>query len=113
VIAYRIGADDLALEQALALMREAFAYMDGIIDPPSSVHGLMLAALQATETEVWAIGRPVEACVVLRPKAPALHVGKLAVAALARRRRLGTILINSAEERAHALASLIWNSRHG
>jgi len=103
VIAYRIAADDLALEQALALIREAFAYMDGIIDPPSSVHRLTLAALQAPETEIWAVGRPVEACVVLRSKAPALCVGKLAVAALARRRRLGTILIHTAEERAREL----------
>lgn len=101
--AHRIGVHDLALVQALGLIREAFAYMDGIIDPPSSVHRLTLAALQAPGTEVWAIGRPIDACMVLTPKPTVLYVGKLAVAEQARRRRLGTILLNAAEERAREL----------
>jgi ribosomal protein S18 acetylase RimI-like enzyme len=103
MITSRLLPDDPALPLVLALIRTAFAYMDGLIDPPSSVHALTLSDLQNPMDEVLVIGDPPEACVILTPKPPVLYIGKLAVAADARRRRLGTILINTAANRARRL----------
>jgi predicted N-acetyltransferase YhbS len=73
----------------LALIRDAFAYMDGVIDPPSSAHRLdaaMLADMARRGIALGAIaqGRPV-GCAFLDPRPyaapPCLYLGKLAVAA--------------------------------
>jgi ribosomal protein S18 acetylase RimI-like enzyme len=88
----------------LALLHEAFAYMEGRIDPPSSLRDLTPEPLtrQAEVGEIWIIGAPV-ACVFLTPKAGALYVGKLAVAASYRGRGLARQLLEQAEARARAL----------
>lgn len=95
--------DDMA--PVLALIRAAFAYMDGRIDPPSSMHRLTEADLstQAGAGEVWVIGTPPLACMVLTPKADALYVGKLATAEPERGRGLARRLMVRAEARARAL----------
>ena len=87
----------------LALIRAAFADMEGRIDPPSSMLALREADVmrQAMEGEVWLIGA--EACVFLTPKPGALYIGKLATAAAARRRGHARTLIALAEARARAL----------
>ena len=89
----------------LGLIRTAFAYMDGRIDPPSSM--LLLSpesiATQARTHEVWAIGTPPVACVFLTPKPGALYIGKLAVAVEHRGHGLARALIDLAETRARAL----------
>lgn len=89
----------------LALIRESFAYMDGRVDPPSSVHLLSEAELarQAEAGEVWLIGAPVLGCLVLTVRPGALYIGKLVVSAAARRIGLARRLIDLAEERARAL----------
>ena len=89
----------------LALIQRAFAYMDGVIDPPSSLHRLTpeSVAEQARTGEVWVIGHPALACVFLTPKADALYVGKLAVDPPAQGKGLGRALIDLAESRAQAL----------
>ncbi|WP_233557069.1 GNAT family N-acetyltransferase [Gemmobacter lutimaris] len=89
----------------LALIRAAFAYMDGRIDPPSSMHRLTEADLstEAGAGEVWVIGTPPMACMVLTPKADALYVGKLATAEPERGRGLARRLMVRAEARARAL----------
>lgn len=107
IVARRVGAGDPALPAVLALIRTTFAYMEGRIDPPSSMHRLTLAELevQAETAEVWVIeesGRVV-ACVMLTPKAGALYLGKLAVAVTHRGRGLARRLVALAEERARAL----------
>ncbi|WP_373356398.1 GNAT family N-acetyltransferase [Pseudoroseicyclus sp. CXY001] len=101
----RLGPGDPALTEVLALIRAAFAGMEGRIDPPSSMHRLDAAALeaQAAEAEVWVIGAPVRACVILTPRASALYLGKLAVAAEARGQGLARALVQQAEARARAL----------
>lgn len=106
MIPHRLAAtDDPA--GTLALIRAAFAYMDGRIDPPSSMHRLTGADVsrQAAEGEVWLIGptEAPEACVFLTPKPHALYIGKLAVSIAARRRGHARALIALAESRAHAL----------
>lgn len=91
----------------LALIRAEFAYMDGRIDPPSSMHRLTGADLraQADTGEIWVIG-PAEAplaCVFFTPKPGALYIGKLAVAGPARGQGHARRLVDLAAERARAL----------
>jgi ribosomal protein S18 acetylase RimI-like enzyme len=88
----------------LTLLHQAFAYMEGRIDPPSSLRDLTPEALtrQAEVGEIWMIGAPV-ACVFLTPKPGALYVGKLAVAASHRGRGLARRLLNQAEARAREM----------
>ena len=85
----------------LTLLHQAFAYMEGRIDPPSSLRDLTPEALtrQAEVGEIWVLGAPV-ACVFLTPKPGALYVGKLAVAEGHRGQGLARRLIDLAEERA-------------
>jgi len=89
----------------LALLHRAFAYMDGVIDPPSSLHRLTTAeiARQAREQEVWLTGTPPVACVFLTRRPDALHLGKLAVDPAQQGRGLGRALIDLAATRARAL----------
>jgi GNAT superfamily N-acetyltransferase len=65
------------------LLVAEFAYMEGRIDPPSSLRDLTIAgiAAQAQAGEVWVIGPPpaLVACMFLTPKPAALYLGKLAV----------------------------------
>jgi GNAT superfamily N-acetyltransferase len=89
------------LPATLSLIRAAFAYMGGRIDPPSSMHHLTIENLG--NSEVWVIGSPPLACLVLTPKADALYLGKLAVAASERGKGHARALVNHAERRARAL----------
>jgi ribosomal protein S18 acetylase RimI-like enzyme len=86
----------------LALLQLAFAYMDTRINPPSSLHGMTVETLFAAG-EVWAIGAPPVACVVLSPRDDALYLGKLAVAPDARGRGHARALIAQAALRARSL----------
>ena len=86
----------------LALIRGAFGYMDGVIDPPSSMHLLTVEGIaqQAETGEVWAIGVPPVACMFLTPKGDWLYLGKLAVAADQRGQGWARGLVNRAMARA-------------
>lgn len=92
------------LPAILVLVQGSFAYMDNIIDPPSSMHQLTPAdiAVHATTGEVWAIGDAL-ACVFLTPRADVLYVGKLSVATHARGNGHARTLIDLAATRACAL----------
>ena len=89
----------------LALIQRAFAVMEGVIDPPSSLHRLTPEGIaeQARQGEVWVIGTPPAACVFFTPKEGALYIGKLAVDPIRQSRGLGRALLDLAETRAHAL----------
>lgn len=89
----------------LGLLQREFAYMDARVDPPSSIHRLTAAELarQAMTGEIWVIGTPPVACMVLTLKPHALYIGKVAVAASHRGRGLARRLISLAEDRARAL----------
>jgi len=67
----------------LALLHRSFAYMDGRIDPPSSLHKLdvnKLAAKAHAETLLTAVdGEKLVGCLFVRHDADALYLGKLAV----------------------------------
>ncbi len=88
----------------LALIRDAFAYMDGIIDPPSSMHRLTVGDLAraAAEGEVWVITDdtvPV-ATMTLTFSPHRVYLGKLAVADHLRGRGLARGLVRVARQRA-------------
>jgi predicted N-acetyltransferase YhbS len=101
----QIPPDSPHVQEVLDLIRRSFAYMDGRIDPPTSMHHLTLDALtaQAEAGEVWAIGTPVVASVVLTPHADVLYLGKLAVSEDLRGQGLARHLIEHAVRRARAL----------
>ena len=79
--------------------------MEARIDPPSSMHRLTREALaEACETgEVWSLGPPPRACVVLTFKPDALYLGKLATDKTLRGQGLARQLVEIAEHRARAL----------
>lgn len=100
----RLSPDD-DLMPVLDLLRAAFAYMDGVIDPPSSLGRMGLADLRAEagRAELWVIDPGPRACVILTPRADTLYLGKLAVAEGARGRGLARVLVDLSCERARAL----------
>jgi GNAT superfamily N-acetyltransferase len=67
----------------LALLRRAFAFMEGRIDPPSSLHRLDAAGLadkaRAGRCFLAFSGGRLAGCVFCEPRADCLYVGKLAV----------------------------------
>lgn len=98
----RHKADDADLRDILALIQCSFAYMDGRIDPPSSMHRLTAQdiARHCTQGEVWTMGDPIAACMFLSVEPEFLYVGKIAVAEGQRGRGLASQLIELAEDRA-------------
>ena len=98
----RMTATDGQAGPVLELIRSSFAYMAGRIDPPSSIHRMTEAdVLSCCDTgEVWFIGHPPSACMILTFKSDCLYLGKLAVAANARGKGLARALIDHAVQRA-------------
>lgn len=84
------------------LLGDAFAYMDGRIDPPSSMHRLDAAGLAAKargERLLVATEERTEGlvgCVFLRPDRPTMYLGKLAVRDDRRGQSLGVRLVRRA-----------------
>lgn len=97
--------DDAALADILALLHRSFAYMDGRINPPSSLHRLGRAevATFCQTGEIWSIGTPPVACVFLTPQQDSLYLGRLAVNADHRGKGLARRLVDLADRRAVAL----------
>ncbi|MHC0051901.1 GNAT family N-acetyltransferase [Actibacterium sp. D379-3] len=91
----------------LRLIQSSFAYMEGRIDPPSSMHRLTEASIarHARQGEVWVIeeaGAPV-ACMFLTRQTDALYLGKLAVAQPHRDKGYARALVTLAGRRAAAM----------
>ena len=108
---HRVSLDYRHWDAVLHLILDAFAYMDGRIDPPSSAHRLTVADMvaQAGAGAVWIIedaGAPV-ACLFAKVEGEALYLGKLAVAGPFRGHGLARLLIDAAEAEARALG-LAW-----
>jgi len=87
----------------LGLIQRAFAAMEGRVDPPSSMYRLTIADLEQHPGEVWVIGNPPIACVLLTPQGDALHIGKLSVDPAHQGHGHAKTLIRLAETRARAL----------
>jgi GNAT superfamily N-acetyltransferase len=72
------------VSEMLALLRRAFAYMDGRIDPPSSLHLMdekTLAAKAEDEDLIWAVesGRGLVGCMFALDLGDVLYLSKIAV----------------------------------
>lgn len=89
----------------LQLIQTEFGYMDGQIDPPSSMTALTVEsiALQALTGEVWAIGKPPIAVMFLTAKPDVLYIGKLAVSAGHQGQGMARALVEQAARRARAM----------
>nr|WP_321445370.1 GNAT family N-acetyltransferase [uncultured Cohaesibacter sp.] len=101
----RIREGDPSLNAILSLIQRNFAYMEGRIDPPSSMHRLSVETIerQCEEGEVWAIGTPPIACIFMTKKPDCLYLGKVTVEETARGQGLASKMIQLAEHRARAL----------
>ena len=79
----RIAPDFARWDELLALIMRAFAYMDGVIDPPSSAHLLTPGTLREKarrETVFLAIENDrIVGCVFALERSQDVYVGKLAV----------------------------------
>jgi predicted N-acetyltransferase YhbS len=98
----RLAADFDQWDDLLVLIRRAFAYMDGVIDPPSSAHLLTadtLAEKAKRETGFLAIenGRVV-GCVFALERAQDFYVGKLAVEPGLQGQGIGARLMRAVED---------------
>jgi len=107
--------DPFDWQAILTLIQTEFAFMEGRIDPPSSMHRLTLGTISdhAQTGEIWAMGPTPIACVFLTPKPDVLYVGKLAVAASHRRHGLARILIELAATRARRCGYRCWSCKPG
>jgi GNAT superfamily N-acetyltransferase len=89
-------------EDLLTLILSSFAYMDGVIDPPSSAHRLTPASLeQKARDEIAFIaleGGELAGCVFLKPEPGCLYVGKLAISPAFQNRGIGRQLLSVAED---------------
>ena len=82
----------------LSLIQSTFAYMEGRIDPPSSMYRLTEdhVGLRLRKGEVFVIGDTVDACMFVEQKGEALYLGKVAIRANLRGKGRFTALIAKA-----------------
>ncbi len=113
----RAPADFAGWPEVCALILDAFAYMQGRIDPPSSALRMTAASI-AEDAAAGALllaecGSALVGCVFVRPKGDALYIAKLAVRPDMQARGIGRALIAAArdEARAHGLAELELETR--
>ena len=80
----RLPADFCRWNDLLTLITGAFAYMDGVVDPPSSARGLTsqsLAEKASVETCFVAMrGDELAGCVFIDERDEHFYIGKLAIA---------------------------------
>ena len=105
----RIGEGFDRWQELLALIVSSFAYMDGVIDPPSSAHRLTLENLaEKARAEIAFValdGDEIVRFLFCRPEPPAcLYVGKLCVSPKAQEKGIGGMLLEQAEALARELA---------
>ena len=88
-------------EELLALIMGSFAYMDGVIDPPSSAHRLTVDSLKDKARDEIGLIAEIEGrllgCAFLRPEPEFLYVGKLAVSPEAQGFGIGSRFLTEAE----------------
>ena len=107
IVIKRAAADTADWQAVLDLVREAFAYMEGLIDPPSSAYRLTVEAMAAQTEEgtvFMAEGRDgtLLGCVFLKPKGDALYLGKLAIRPARQAEGIGRRLFEAGIEEARA-----------
>jgi predicted N-acetyltransferase YhbS len=107
ILVRRAAADFADWEEVRALILEAFAYMDGRIDPPSSALRLTPQSMAADAASgallLASRGSTLAGCVFVRPKQDALYIGKLAVRPGLQGSGIGNALVAAARAEARAL----------
>jgi predicted N-acetyltransferase YhbS len=97
-----IPADFSRWDQVLDLILDAFSYMDGIIDPPSSAHLLSADSLRdkaRRETGFLAVkGDEIIGCVFACEQEAGFYIGKLAVATACQGQGVGRRLVEAVED---------------
>ncbi|WP_054309098.1 GNAT family N-acetyltransferase [Mesorhizobium sp. 1M-11] len=96
-----LPADFERWDELLTLIMRAFAYMDGVIDPPSSAHRLTVDGLRekaGKETGFLAMqDGKIVGCIFAAEHAQHFYVGKLAVEPGLQGRKIGRELMSAAE----------------
>jgi ribosomal protein S18 acetylase RimI-like enzyme len=97
----RISGEFERVGDLLDIIRRGFAYMDGVIDPPSSAHRLDEAALRekcAGEVAIVALEDDrLVGCVFLAEKDDHFYLGKLVVDPALHGKGIGKMLVRRAE----------------
>ncbi len=105
-VAIRPAGADEDWGAVLALLHRAFAFMEGRIDPPSSLHRLDAAGVAgkaAAERCFLALSQGrLAGCVFCEPRADCLYIGKLAVDPAWQGQGVGRSLMAAAEAEARA-----------
>lgn len=101
----RLPGDFSAWDELLGLIMRSFAYMDGVIDPPSSAHKLTADGLRRKAGDetcfIATVGGRLVGSIFAADRPDALYVGKLAVDESSRGLGIGRLLMQAAER--HAL----------
>lgn len=102
----QLAADFDRWDEVLALIMRAFAFMDGVIDPPSSAHRLTVENLRARALEETAFlalkENEIVACVFVLKRANDLYIGKLAVEPTLQGQGVGKQLMQAVEDLARS-----------
>lgn len=103
----RLQPDFAAWGDVLALIRRSFAYMDGVINPPSSVQRLTPESLKAKAGKEIAFAAYDEdmliGCVFVELRKDCAYIGKLAVDPAHQQAGIGRLLVEAAEKQARHL----------
>lgn len=97
----RLDDDFQRYDELLDMILKAFAYMDDVIDPPSSAHRLtpnLLREKARAEIGIAAFeDARLVACAFFKPEPASLYIGKLAVLPEAQDKGIGRRLLTEAE----------------
>lgn len=100
----RAPGDFADWEVVRTLIQDAFAYMEGRIDPPSSASRLTPQSMAADAAEGALLlserANELVGCIFVHPKGNALYIGKLAVRPSLNEMGIGTALVTAAREQA-------------
>ena len=113
----RITADFKRWQELLDLIHVSFAYMQGVVDPPSSAFALDENALREkalSEIAFVALAKgELVGCMFCREENDALYVGKLAISPSCQGKGIGTRLLEMAMDlaREHNLPALELQTR--
>ncbi|MEM9716330.1 MAG: GNAT family N-acetyltransferase [Pseudomonadota bacterium] len=101
----KLSENETEFRDLLSLIQRSFAFMEGRIDPPSSMNCLTEADIRkhCEIGEIGVIGDPITACVFLRARDGWLYLSKLAVDEAARGLGLARHLVDHAMDRARDL----------
>jgi GNAT superfamily N-acetyltransferase len=106
IVVRRAPTDFAGWEDVRALILDAFAFMEGRVDPPSSALRLTARSMAEDAAKGALLLAELESalagCVFVRPKGDALYVGKLAVRPALQGQGVGKALVAAARAEARA-----------